>query len=171
MQPRSESFPARIIRSASNIMPEAATGTLERICPLVKFSSWRRHQNGNIFHVTVHLCGEFTGDRWIPRSKGQWRRALMFSLICARINSWVNNREAGDLRRHRAHYDVIVMIIGCTVSCQSRNLQCREWRKCRFSAYEASCRILKTDVKETSLAHWLEKWIVASTARNHYLNQ
>ena len=41
--------------------------------------------------------------------KGQWRRALMFSLICAWINSWVNNREAGDLRRHRAHYDVIVM--------------------------------------------------------------
>ena len=41
--------------------------------------------------------------------KGQWRRALMFSLIYARINGWVNNREAGDLRRHRAHYDVIVM--------------------------------------------------------------
>ena len=40
---------------------------------------------------------------------GQWRGALMFSLICARINGWVNNREAGDLRRHRAHYDVIVM--------------------------------------------------------------
>ena len=41
--------------------------------------------------------------------KGQWRGALMFSLICARINDWVNNREAGDLRRYRAHYDVIVM--------------------------------------------------------------
>ena len=41
--------------------------------------------------------------------KGQWRRALMFSLICARINGWVNNREAGDFRRHRAHYDVAVM--------------------------------------------------------------
>ena len=41
--------------------------------------------------------------------KDQWRGALMFSLICARINGWVNNREAGDLRRHRGHYDVIVM--------------------------------------------------------------
>ena len=40
--------------------------------------------------------------------KGQWRGALIFSLICAWINGWVNNREAGDLRRHRAHYDVIV---------------------------------------------------------------
>ena len=41
--------------------------------------------------------------------KGQWRGALMFSLICARINGWVNNGEAGHLRRHRAHYDVTVM--------------------------------------------------------------
>ena len=42
--------------------------------------------------------------------KGQWRGALIFSLICAWLNDWVNNREAGDLKRHRAHYDVIVMI-------------------------------------------------------------
>ena len=41
--------------------------------------------------------------------KGQWRGALMFSLICVWINSWVNNCEAGDLRRYRAHYDVTVM--------------------------------------------------------------
>ena len=41
--------------------------------------------------------------------KGQWRGALMFSLICVRISDWVNNREAGDLRRRRAHYDVTVM--------------------------------------------------------------
>ena len=41
--------------------------------------------------------------------KGQWRGAVMFSLICAWIRAWVNNREAGDLRRHRAHYDVTVM--------------------------------------------------------------
>ena len=53
--------------------------------------------------------------RGIPRSpansshKGQWRGTLMFPLICAWINDRVNNREAGDLRRHRAHYDVNVM--------------------------------------------------------------
>ena len=33
----------------------------------------------------------------------------MFSLICVWINGWVNNREAGDLRRHRGHFDVNVM--------------------------------------------------------------
>ena len=41
--------------------------------------------------------------------KGQWRGALMFSLICTWINGWVNNREAGDLGRHCAHYDITVM--------------------------------------------------------------
>ena len=41
--------------------------------------------------------------------KGQWRGALMFSLICAWMNGWVNIGEAGDLRRHRIYHDVIVM--------------------------------------------------------------
>ena len=41
--------------------------------------------------------------------KGQWHRALMFSLICVWINGRVNNPEAGDLRRYRAHYDVTIM--------------------------------------------------------------
>ena len=43
------------------------------------------------------------------RHKGQLRGALMFSLICARINDWVNNRETGDLRRHRGHYDIMLI--------------------------------------------------------------
>ena len=42
--------------------------------------------------------------------KGQWRGAFIFSLICTWINRCVNNREAGDSRRHRVHYDVIVRI-------------------------------------------------------------
>ena len=42
--------------------------------------------------------------------KDQWRGALMFSLIWARINGWVNNRETGDLGRYRTHYDVTVII-------------------------------------------------------------
>ena len=44
--------------------------------------------------------------------KGQWRGALMFFLIHTWINDWVNNREAGELRRYHAHYVVIVML--CT---------------------------------------------------------
>ena len=64
--------------------------------------------NGNIFRVTGSLCWEFTGPGWFPH-KGQWRRALMFSLICVWLKGWVNNREAGGLIHYRAHYDVIVM--------------------------------------------------------------
>ena len=44
-----------------------------------------------------------------PPLKGQWRGALMFSFICIWINGWVNNREAGDLRLYRTHYDLTVM--------------------------------------------------------------
>ena len=53
------------------------------------------------FNTKVSVTGE-----------GQWRRALMFSLICTRINGSVNNGEAGVLRHHHAHYDVTVMDMG-----------------------------------------------------------
>ena len=36
----------------------------------------------------------------------------MFPLICVSINDWINNREAGDLRHYRGHYDVTVMCTG-----------------------------------------------------------
>ena len=36
---------------------------------------------------------------------GQWRGALVFSLICAWKKSWACNWEAGVLRRNRPHYD------------------------------------------------------------------
>ena len=60
----------------------------------------------NFFRVTDPLCGEFTGHRWIPRTK-----AIDAELWCFLWSEpWRNIREAGDLRRHRAHFDVIVMI-------------------------------------------------------------
>ena len=75
-------------------------------------TSW----NGNIFRETG-LCADNSPVQVnSPRHKGQWRGALMFSLICAWINDWVNNREAGDLRRRRGHYDVKVMNINISVT-------------------------------------------------------
>ena len=62
--------------------------------------------NGNIFRVTGLLCGGFTGHRWMPRTK-----TLTISMICAWTNRWANNKDNGDLKRYRAHYDVIIMII------------------------------------------------------------
>ena len=78
------------------------------LCQLADKNSMMTSSNGNIFRVTGPLCGEFTGHRWIPRTKASDTYFLVFSLICAWINGWVNTREAGDLRRHRAHCDVIV---------------------------------------------------------------
>ena len=65
--------------------------------------------NGNIFCVTGPLCGEFTGHRWFPLIKASEAGLWCFSLICAWTKAWVNNREACNLRRHRAHYVVSVM--------------------------------------------------------------
>ena len=76
---------------------------------LISALSWRRHPM-ETFSVLLALCA---GNSPVPVKsphKGQWRGALMFSLICVWINGWVNNREAGDSRRYRTHYDVIVMI-------------------------------------------------------------
>ena len=66
--------------------------------------TWWRHQM-ETFSVLLALC---VGNSQVT-GKGQWCGALMFSLIHDWINGWVNNREAGDLRCHCAHYDVTVM--------------------------------------------------------------
>ena len=70
--------------------------------------TWWRHQM-KTYSALLAICagnspasGEFPAQRPVTRS-------LIFSLICVWINGWVNNREAGDLRRC-ACYDVIVMI-------------------------------------------------------------
>ena len=69
-----------------------------------KYSPWWRHQMETFFRI-IGLSPVTVNS---PH-KGQWRGVLMFSLICTWVNGWVNNGEAGDLRRHRAHYDVTVM--------------------------------------------------------------
>ena len=78
-------------------------------------------------HVHLRNCDDVIKWKHFPRNwpfvrkihrspvnfphKGQWRGALMFSLIYVWINDWANNREAGDLRRQHGHYDVIVMCV------------------------------------------------------------
>ena len=70
---------------------------------------WWRHQM-ETFSALVAICA---GNSPVNSThKGQWLGALMFILICAQINGWVSNRNAGDLRRYRPHYDVTVMIKG-----------------------------------------------------------
>ena len=65
--------------------------------------AWWRQQMETFSTLLAHV----TGNHWSlvnSPHKGQWYAALMFSLICTWINSWVNNREAGDLRCPCAHY-------------------------------------------------------------------
>ena len=82
--------------------------------------------------------------------KGLWRGALMFSFI----NGWANTREAGDLRRHRAHYDVTVMyIVTLHIGLQPYRMHrvsrwSGEWghhRLSMFGAYSVPCQYLTTD--------------------------
>ena len=74
--------------------------------------------NGNNFRVPCY----WPFVRGIHQSpvdsshKCQWREASMFSLICDWTNGWANNRDAGDMRRRRARYDITVM------QCDNRGL-------------------------------------------------
>ena len=53
----------------------------------------------------------FTGHRWIPRTKASDAKLWCFLWSAPWINGCINNLEAGDLKRHLAHYDVTVMEI------------------------------------------------------------
>ena len=76
--------------------------------------------NGNIFCVTGPLCWEFTGPGEFPAQRPVTRSFDVFFDL-RRINDWVNNREAGDLRRYRGHYDVIVMDGEYILVCEELN--------------------------------------------------
>ena len=73
-------------------------------------AKWWRHQMESFPRYWRFVRGIRRSSANSPH-KGQWQ-ILMFSLICARINGWVNSREAGNLRRHHAHYDIIVVKLG-----------------------------------------------------------
>ena len=47
--------------------------------------------------------------------KGHCRGALKFAFICICTKGWASNLDAGNLRRHRVHYDVAVMNYGTKV--------------------------------------------------------
>ena len=88
--------------------------------PLSRGIWWCSSQKAVRFHDDVTQWKHFPRylpfvrgiHRWPLNSphKGQWRGALMSSMIWAWMNGWVNIREAGDLRHHRTHYDVTVML-------------------------------------------------------------
>ena len=100
---------------------EVTKQTLTMVGLIRWFRWWIQCSCVSVFHDDVikwkHFPRYWPFVRWIHRSpvnsphKGQWRGALMFSVTGAWINDWVNNGKDGDLRCHRAHYDVTVMRI------------------------------------------------------------
>ena len=83
---------------------------------------WEGPLHGDVI-IWKHFSRYWPCVQWIHRPsvnsphKSQWRGALMFSLICARTNGWVDNSDAGDLRCHLVHYEVTVMFpLGCISS-------------------------------------------------------
>ena len=79
---------------------------------------WRYSEIKLYYHVShVHMNHDDVIKwkhflRYWPFSRGIHRSLTRISdafFDLAWINGWVNNSEAGDLRRHRDHYDVIVM--------------------------------------------------------------
>ena len=90
-----------------SIAPIAWNSTIDRIFETLTHHDFIKWKHFPCYWPFVR------GIHWSPANfphKGQWRGALMFSVICAWTNGWVNNRDTCDLRCHCDHYDVNVMI-------------------------------------------------------------
>ena len=59
-------------------MAVATTGFMEDILRYWQHILMMMSSNGNIFRITGHLCGEFTGLRWIPHTKASDAELLCF---------------------------------------------------------------------------------------------
>ena len=99
----------RITTGSNNNGLSAIQVNIISLLSLVEADSMTTSSNGNIFRVTGHLCGEFTGHRWISRTKASDAELWCVLLSAPEYTAGGLNREAGGLRRHRAHYDVTVM--------------------------------------------------------------
>ena len=92
----------------------------------------------------------------------------MFSLIHVWINGWANNREAGDLRRHRGHYDVIVMTGDLGQEPCWRCLLCWGCPDINFHVIHYDARIWKPFHQYIPLTKELLVWDVMTLMRRHY---
>ena len=93
----------------------------------------------------------------------------MFPFICIWINDWVNNREAGDLRRYRAHYDVIV-IYGTNTAIKEKNIVISGTENITHNKTCGQCG-LRTLFSATELGQYSAQVMACClTAPRHYLN-
>ena len=90
--------------------------TFKKCYRMCTWNTWWRHQM-ETFSTLLAICPGTHRPPVNSPHKGQWRGDFMVFFIYAWINSWVNNSETGDLRRHCAHYDVIVMMTDIFYRC------------------------------------------------------
>ena len=81
----------------------------DMISPFLALKAWWRHQM-ETFSVKLTICAGNSPVTGKSCTKANDAELRCFSLICAWLNGWVNNRETGDLRRHRAYYDATIMV-------------------------------------------------------------
>ena len=101
-------------------------GTPGLVLSPLKTSITRRHLNMNpLLHeiepLHYSICKFFLAYCCVHKYhdnviKWKFFPHYWFFLISDWINDWVNNHEAGDLRHHRAHYDVTVIYFGPTIA-------------------------------------------------------
>ena len=99
--------------------------------------------NGNILRFTGPLCGEFTGPRWIPRTKVSDAELWCFRWSAPWIKGWKNNGETGYLRRHSPYYDVLEM---------HRRLLAQR-------TVNAEKVFIKFHCHFSSMPHWSAEWV------------
>ena len=125
--------------------------------------------NGNIFRVTGPLCGEFTGHWKISLTTASDTDLWCFLWSAPWINGWVNNRGAGEMRRHRAHYDVILML-----NAESERLVDHLTHCCRKnSKWVYNCHIgfigiktTKANISELEFCNMASDWLVGVLPAN-----
>ena len=89
--------------------------------------------NGNMFHCTVLLCAEFTGHWWISHTKASDMELWCFLWSTPEPTAKQTMETLGDLRRHRAHYDVIVMSVDFADTCLTEVMYIQ--RDCHEASY------------------------------------
>ena len=89
--------------------------------------------NGNIFRFTSPLCGEFTGHWWIHLKRpAMWGFDVFFDL---RLHKPLSKGNAGDFRRHHAHYDVNVMRLIRSLKAKNHPFLSIIWKWCFLDKY------------------------------------
>ena len=115
-------FPSGLLHRQTLRYPDVTEVNLNDSGNVDRCKTCWRHKMETFFALLVILCGnspvtgEFSAQRPVTRSFDFFLRTW--------INGWISNREAGDFRRHRTHYDVTVMSVIKKPS--------KPWRVCKW---------------------------------------